>query len=211
MTLTPCKEGNDGRTILHIACKKANIRLVQALIQVASPLVSDDVGFTPLHECSRRGYTECVKALLQVNAPIMIRDSSGETAIDIATPETKILFDNYIEKNKDRIFRDYDAIQAHAKEQYFTPESITRIFVIGNPGAGKSSLIEAMELNEEGFSLLTQISVPPHTAGIIPSIHTSDGYKGRITLLEIQNITPHMLPSLRTLLARVKVTTYSLI
>ena len=59
---------------------------------------------------------------------------------------------------------------------------ITRAFVVGNPGAGKSSLVEA--LKREGFLdyylfRVSESSVPPHTAGIIPSIHSSKHY-GRV-------------------------------
>ena len=56
-----------------------------------------------------------------------------------------------------------------------------RIFVIGSPGAGKSTLVET--LKREGFldtfRRVTESSVPPHTAGIVPSIHTSKHY-GRV-------------------------------
>ena len=53
--------------------------------------------------------------------------------------------------------------------------------VIGNSGAGKSSLIES--LKREGFlkslSRVSESTVPPHTAGIVPSIYTSKHY-GRV-------------------------------
>lgn len=49
------------------------------------------------------------------------------------------------------------------------------MFVLGYPGAGKSSFIEA--LKREGFieslTKVSESSVPPHTAGIIPSVHMS--------------------------------------
>ena len=52
---------------------------------------------------------------------------------------------------------------------------------MGNSGAGKSSLVEA--LKREGlldlFKRVSESSVPPHTAGIVPSIHTSKHY-GRV-------------------------------
>ena len=58
---------------------------------------------------------------------------------------------------------------------------MTRVFVIGNPGAGKSTLIES--LRRESFfdsrQKVTEDVVPPHTAGIIPSIHVSK-YYGRV-------------------------------
>ena len=56
--------------------------------------------------------------------------------------------------------------------------NMTRMFVIGNPGAGKSSFIEAMKRESffDSFRLVSEYSVPRHTAGIVPSIHTSKRY-----------------------------------
>ena len=62
-----------------------------------------------------------------------------------------------------------------AKKKYSNAEPIARVFVIGNPGAGKSSFVEAMKREGffDSFSTVSESSVPTHTAGIIPSIHTS--------------------------------------
>ena len=72
-------------------------------------------------------------------------------------------------------------MQKHAKKKYSGAQHMTRVFVIGNPGAGKSTLIES--LRREGyFDFLRKVSeavVPLHTAGIIPSIHVSKHY-GRV-------------------------------
>ena len=80
-----------------------------------------------------------------------------------------------------KVYSHYEVILKHAKKKYSLAEPITRAFVVGNPGAGKSSLVEA--LKREGFvgSLfrVSESSVPLHTAGIIPSIHSSKHY-GRV-------------------------------
>ena len=64
------------------------------------------------------------------------------------------------------------------KISYSGENSLTRIFVVGNPGAGKSSLIESLkrERGFESFKRVSESSVPLHTAGIVPSIHTSKHY-----------------------------------
>ena len=69
----------------------------------------------------------------------------------------------------------------HAKNRYSGSEHITRIFVIGNPGAGKSSLIESLkrEGSLQHFRRVSESIVSPHTAGIVPSIHVSKQY-GRV-------------------------------
>ena len=75
-------------------------------------------------------------------------------------------------QNKAKLYAHYDKIMQQAKKKYSNAERITRVFVIGNPGAGKSSFVEAMK-RENFFYWISESSVPPHTAGIIPSIYTS--------------------------------------
>ena len=175
--------GNLGRYVLHSACIGGNASLVKALCEdiLVSPLVVDDDGNTPLHLSSLKGDSDCVQVLLQSNAPVLVRNKSGKTPIDIATGEAKALLDEYMKSNQDNLYRHYDALQKRAKKRYSGAKHITRVFVIGYPGAGKSSLVQT--LKKEGFfkSLrrVTKDSVPLHTAGIIPSVHTSKHY-GRV-------------------------------
>ena len=172
-----------GQSILHKACTGGNVNLVKSLVlkhKILTLLVDED-GDTPLHLCAATSNMECLKALLFCNAPIMIRNNSGKTSRDVATAECRSVIDAYIESTKENIHLQYAVFQQCAKEKYSSAERITRIFVIGNPGAGKSTLVET--LKREGFFdtfwRVTESSVPPHTAGIVPSIHTSKHY-GRV-------------------------------
>ena len=209
-----------GWTFVHTACYngRANI-IVKSAGTCISPLVLDNNGNTPLHLASeysnnhstRNGRIECVEALLLLNAPIMLRNASGKTSRDLATGEIKSLLDTYIKENNSKMFVRYDTLQEHAKKKYSTAEPITRLFVIGNPGAGKSSFVETMK--REGFfqfGKVSESSVPLHTAGIVPSIYVSKHY-GRVLFYDLQgipSITPLMLPYSRTLLLLVKEITY---
>ena len=166
-----------GRTFLHIACNSGRANIVKSAGTCISPLVQDNDGNTPLHLASHIGHRECVEALLLLNAPIMLRNASGETSRDLATGEIKSLLDTYIKENKSKI---YNTLQEHAKKKYSTAQPITRLFVIGNPGAGKSSFVETMK--RDGFfqfGKVSESSVPLHTAGIVPSIYVSKRY-GRV-------------------------------
>ena len=113
----------------------------------------------------------------------MIRNNSGRTPKDLEQTFARkgTVIGSYMKENKDKIYSQYEVVQMYAKKKYSLPEPITRAFVIGNPGAGKSSLVEA--LKREGFvdwfKRVSESSVPPHTAGIVPSIHTSKHY-GRV-------------------------------
>ena len=167
-----------GMTFLHKACYYGKTNIVKSVGTCISPLVQDNNGNTPLHIASHRGYRECVEALLLLNAPIMLRNASGKTSRDLASWEIKSLLDTYIKEKK--MFVRYNTLQEHAKKKYSTAEPITRLFVIGNPGAGKSSFVETMK--REGFfqfGKVSELSVPLHTAGIVPSIYVSKHY-GRV-------------------------------
>ena len=170
-----------GYSLLHTVCRYGFYSLIAKLCDHISPLVIDNDGNTPLHISSALGHTKCVEVLLQKNAPILIRNNSGKTPKDLAKGDAKLLINEYLKQNRDKTLVDYHDIQERAKKKYSDAQHITRLFIIGNPGAGKSSLVES--LKREGFlksrSRVTVSTVPPHTAGIVPSIYTSKHY-GRV-------------------------------
>ena len=171
----------DGYTSLHRACEYGHASVVWKIGKYASVLATDKNGDTPLHIAAAGGQMECVQALLQLDPPIMLRNAAGKTARDIARHRAKQLLDAYITQNKAKLYAHYDIIMQQAKKKYSNAECITRVFVIGNPGAGKSSFVEAMKREGffESFGRVSESTVPLHTAGIIPSIHTSKRY-GRV-------------------------------
>ena len=173
-----------GRAPLHLACHMGYYSLV-TLISKRSPStlwMVDEIGDTPLHVCASLGKTECVKALLELNPPVMVRNSLGKTPKDVAekNPKSYRHIEVYMTENKDKIKSHYD-LHKHAKKKYSLPEPITRTFVLGYPGAGKSSLVETLKREGflDSFKRVSESSVLPHTAGIVPSIHTSKHY-GRV-------------------------------
>ena len=175
--------GHLGRSLLHSACASDNGSLVRLVSQHISPWVVDNNGDTPLHICARLGKIRSVRALLELDPPVMIRNNLGKTPRDLEKHELSSynFIGVYLKDNEAKIYSQYEVVQRHAKKKYSRPEPITRAFVVGNPGAGKSSLVEA--LKKEGFvdsfKRVSESSVPPHTAGIVPSIHTSKHY-GRV-------------------------------
>ena len=177
----PTVRTKNGDTILHTACRAGNTQLVNMIYEHVSPLATNNHGDTFLHEAAAGGHEECVEALLQLGVPIMLRNAAGKTARDIARGDTKLLLDAYVTQNQAKIYVHYDKIIQQAKKKYSNAERLTRVFVIGNPGAGKSSFVETMKREGffESFSRVSESSVPLHTAGIVPSIHTSKHY-GRV-------------------------------
>ena len=170
-----------GKTALHVACEEGHAQIAKMIGKDTSLLATTKDGDTPLHIAAARGHKECVEALLQLDAPLMLRNAAGKTVRDVAQYDMKPLLDTYFAKNQDKIHVNYDKIIQQAKKTYSNAERIVQVFVIGNPGAGKSSFVEAMKGEGffDSFSTVSESSVPPHTAGIIPSIHTSK-YYGRV-------------------------------
>ena len=164
-----------GKTALHVACEEGYAQIAKMIGKDTYLLVTTKDGDTPLHIAAARGHKECVEALLQLDAPLMLRNAAGKTVRDVAQYDTKPLLDTYFAKNRAKIHVNYDKIIQQAKKEYSKAERIVRVFVIGNPGAGKSSFVESMKRERffDSFSTVSEFAVPPHTAGIIPSIHTS--------------------------------------
>ena len=188
-----CKRGNDcfkkSPYTIRIRCRfisteYCNIyaNIVKSAGMHISPLVVDMDGNTPLHLASSHGHRECVEAMLQLNAPIMLRNANGETSRDTARLGIGALLGRYMRENRNnKLYVHYDALQVHSKKKYSTAEHITRVFVVGNPGAGKSSFVETMKKEGllESFVRISESSVPLHTTGIVPSIYISKRY-GRV-------------------------------
>ena len=178
-------KGLSGCSLLHSACKSGDSSVVRLVGRYISPWVVDNDGETPLHLCAYWNKLKCIQALLELDPPVMVRDHWGRTARDVAATSGRISLveriDDYMKQNKARIHSQYEVVQRHAKKRYATAEPITRAFAVGNPGAGKSSFVEALKREGfvESFKRVSELSVPPHTAGIVPSIHTSKHY-GRV-------------------------------
>ena len=168
-----------GENCLHTACLRGCSSLVKALSKHVPLLTTTNDGNTPLHLASTESYRGgCVKELLLLDVPIMLRNAAGKTAGDVSVQRHLYA---YITTNQAKIYTRYEELMHHAKKIYSTAEPITRIFVIGNPGAGKSTFVETVKRERffESFNKVSESSVPPHTAGIVPSIYTSKLY-GRV-------------------------------
>jgi ankyrin repeat protein/GTPase SAR1 family protein len=174
-------QNNRKNTPLHLAARQGKFSIIESMGKHTSPLATNEDGDTPLHMAAARGHLECVEALLQLDIPVMLRNANGDTARDIAQDEhVGYCLHAYIRENKGKIYT-YKKILGHAEKKHPNAMNIARVFVIGNPGAGKSSFVESMK--REGFFAsfrrVSDSTVPLHTAGIVPSIHTSKHY-GRV-------------------------------
>ena len=167
--------GYFGKSLLHDACEGGSLTLVHYLLPSISVLCINNEGNTPLHICSSFGHSQCVEALLLSNAPLLLRNNRGHTPIDLATGLARSVLEQFLISNRQKRQIDYNAVLGLAEKKYSGEHAITRLFVIGDPCSGKSTLVES--LKRDGFfqkiRRIPEQAVPAHTAGIVPSIHAS--------------------------------------
>ena len=190
---SPQVRGFNCRTLLHQACYGGNLSLLEVLLSEfgLSLLSTDKDGDTPLHIASLVSHSNVVnKLLFEHNAPLFVRNKAGKSPVDVAQHSSVAnLLKKYRINKSSQIQAEYEKLQSLAKRKLSGENALTRIFVVGHPQAGKSSLIEA--LKREGLfysifargALLSEADVPPHTAGIVPSIFTSSQY-GRVVFYD---------------------------
>ena len=178
LNFSPVIKGSLDRNLLHQSCEQDNESLVIELIDKfgLSLLSTDNDGNTPLHVASMCGSIKSIHVLLnEYQAPLFFRNNIGKSVVDVAKNDgVKGILLN---PSHSRIMYDYAAkLQALSYKRYKGAHRLTRIFVVGNVLSGKSTLVESMK-REGFFSFLNPVSgatVPPHTSGIIPSVHFSN-------------------------------------
>ena len=200
--------GRFNRSLLHNACYGGCVSLVQTLIRehkadanarddtpdnkrgstsalvTASLLDIDNDGETPLHLCAWQGHAACVEALLSANAPLLLRDNYGRSPVDISKGKARVVLQQYLKENHHKLHIDYTAVLRAARKKYSGEHPVTKLFVLGNPGAGKSSLVQSFKTDGIlRFWGIRESSVLLHTAGIVPSIYISKRL-GRVLLYD---------------------------
>ena len=153
---------NKGQTVLHCAVK--HIDVVKYLINECNCdiMVTDKDGWTPLHHatsCSW-GTDEVIEYLLSTgNCDPLAKDNEGQTPLQLAIERDHGIAIYIFKKFGDiKIFHPID--------------SYVNVLLVGNPGAGKSTLSHVINDTTTGSFVLGSFRnvgrVVPCTAGIIP-------------------------------------------
>ena len=160
----------DGKTPLHLVI--SNIQFFKYLVESCScnPECADSHGWTPLHHASKLGYNEMVRYLLvECHCNPNCKTGDGRTPLDLAV-------------NFPAVAR--ELVTGGAEANTKPPQLPVKIFIVGNPSAGKSSLTRTLQTEASALgaavgsifgSQLVQ-GVEPQTAGIIPCRFTSKHY-----------------------------------
>ena len=152
----------NGQTVLHFAVK--HIDVVKYLINECNCdiMIPDKDGWTPLHyAASWRDTAEVIEYLLSTgNCDPLAKDNEGRTPLQLAKGR------QYDRNTVIAIFKKFGNIKiSHPIDSY------VNVLLVGNPGAGKSTLSHVIN-DTASFTLLGSFrnvgEVVPCTAGIIP-------------------------------------------
>ena len=158
----PMTTNNKGETVLHLAVE--HIDVVKYLINECSCniMVTDKGGWTPLHSATRWGTAEVIEYFLSTaNCDPLAKDEWGRTPLQLAKER------RYDSNTVIAIFKKFGDIKiSHPIDSYVS------ILLVGNPGAGKSTLSHVINDTTTGSIVLGSFrnvgGVVPCTAGIIP-------------------------------------------
>ena len=152
-----------GETVLHYAVRRIHVDVVKYLINECNcdTMVTDKDGWTSLHHAAWLGAPEVVEYFLSTgNCDPLAKDNKGRTPLQLAKErgyDSDVVID---------IFKKFGDIKiSHPIDSY------VNVLLVGNPGAGKSTLSHVIK-DTASFTLLGSFrnvgGVVPCTAGIIP-------------------------------------------
>ncbi|XP_029788714.1 espin-like protein [Suricata suricatta] len=75
---------NEGATALHFAARAGHTPILDRLLLMGAPVVTDSWGGTPLHDAAENGQLECCQTLVSHCVDPSLRDEDGYTAADLA-------------------------------------------------------------------------------------------------------------------------------
>ena len=154
---------NNGDAPIHVACKTLSLKCLKVLLSGhnCNPNQQNAAGDTALHIVCRieQKTMDFVQALISTpGIDPEVANHAGLTPVEVAGGK-------------------YVVINNFLKQKQSSLQTYLKIFVVGNSGTGKSTLIkavttEASQLLKYALSskakFVNPSDVPPHTAGIVP-------------------------------------------
>ena len=167
----PMAKNNCGSTPLHLAAFGGSLSAVCTLMDEfkCDPNAKESDGRTPLHFAAQKGHLDIVRMLVFYNGcDINVVDDCGRTFWHCITKKG----------NGPVMYQITENVQVtYPKKLSFSNPISDRVLVLGYPGAGKSTLVEALKSD---LHLSRQVSNGlSHTAGIIQHICEGRRY-GRV-------------------------------
>ena len=156
----PMARDKDGSTFLHLAVEQ--IKVLKYLITKCNcnPMVTDNDGKTVLHYAVERNHLNVVEYLLSTgNCDPLSKDNKGRIPLQLTNSNNQ--------QKIQSLFKKFGKI-----ETFHPVDSYVNVLLLGNPGAGKSTLSHVINDTATGsfaFGSFRNVKgVEPCTAGIIP-------------------------------------------
>ena len=154
----PMATDSSKRTVLHYAAAYGSTDVVKYLINECNCdlMACTEDGETPLHWVAQCGHSAVVELLLSTGkCDPLAKNNKGRTPLQVASGDTRL------------IFKKFGQIKtSHPVDSY------VNVLLLGNPGAGKSTLSHVITDTATGSIVLGTFrnvkGVEPCTAGIIP-------------------------------------------
>ena len=189
---------SNGDTLFHTACSKGNSTTVEYLLKNGADILKcNGVGDAPIHIACIKSKPEVLKLLLECrNCNPNQQNASGDTALHIVCKSTfslqlvktlistpgidpEIVNHNGLTPIEEAgtNYATIDAIKKFLAHKKSSLQGYLKVFVVGNSGTGKSTLIKAVTTEASQLLKFAPLSkmkyvnpsdVPPHTAGIVP-------------------------------------------
>ena len=192
----PHERNGDGRTCLHWATRGNHVDVMRYLIDEfhCDPMTVDRSGWVPLHLAAYWGYSAAIEYLLSTGkCDAMAVDSSGRTPLHYAaykghsaavecllsTGKCDPLAKDNDERTPFKLAKEVGHTDTFSVLKKFGGiksshpiDSYINVLLVGNPGAGKSTLSHVIDDTAAGSIVLGSFrnvgGVVPCTAGIIP-------------------------------------------
>ena len=196
--ITECKcdpmcKRNDGCTPLYSACYSGHLDVVRYLITECkcNPMYKDNNGSTPLDSACYNGHLDVVQYLItECKCDPMCKTIIGNTPLHSACQNSHLPVIEYLLSSgrvnletrnmlfmKPSFSADHEVSKVLAKfsklKTCFSVDSYVNVVLLGNPGAGKSTLAQVIIQTSSGVRLFGRFQkiegVELHTAGIVPT------------------------------------------
>lgn len=201
-----CEATQDRTTPLHLACANDRVDVALRLLESlphGAPLRRTRDGNTPLHLACKLGNVTTVRALLERSRPTeaySVTNHHGNTAFGTALASSSLgsagahlevanlLLDGVL-GNPARQIRDFQSLFPAIRPRHSLDRPV-KIFALGEPQSGKSTLIKALQGESaaqqfRGYSLVNVPGVGNHKVGMIPTDFTSRLLNCRVTLYDL--------------------------
>ena len=176
---TNCKDQYN-KTPLHYATDRGYVVIVKYLIETGhcdTNNCKDKIGTTPLYTAVLHGHRELVKYLLhEGRCNPNCKSEDGSTPLDLAVGDPEIT---------------RELVKAGANAITKPPQPPVKVFIVGNPSAGKSSLTKTLQTETSALGAALAFITGPRlvsdveekTAGIVPCHFISKKY-GNVTFYD---------------------------